>query len=202
MTHLAVVSADQDEDAAWPRPLQVLRLRASESVPLPADHLWIVASGLIVTCTSYQSGDVALLGLLGPSDPLGHPLTEVEPYGAIALTPVQLAAYRRSSVGQQAALAQHLLQAIARRQRQREALLAARGERRIEDRLRVLLQLLAQDFGETSDAGTRLQIRLTHQQLADLLGTTRVTVTQVLNSWLADGYLLRTQDRHHVVPAA
>jgi CRP-like cAMP-binding protein len=200
MTTLTVVPAEQPQ--LLPQPLTCLRVRTSEHIPLPENYLWMITSGLVVTCTSYLNGDMSLLGLLGPEDLLGRPLTGIDPYTAIALTPVYLSAYSWSDLEPYPALARPIWLGLVRRQRQAEALLAALGERRVEDRLWALLQLLAQDFGEVSDRGTRLRVRLTHQQLADLLCTTRVTVTRILGRWFAQGHLLRTQDRHFVVPAA
>ena len=45
---------------------------------------------------------------------------------------------------------------------------------------RGFLELLAKDSGEPCEAGLRLNLRLTHQEIASALSTTRVTVTRVL----------------------
>ena len=45
---------------------------------------------------------------------------------------------------------------------------------------RGFLELFAKDFGEPCEAGLRLNLRLTHQEIASALSTTRVTVTRVL----------------------
>ena len=42
---------------------------------------------------------------------------------------------------------------------------------------------LAKDFGEPCEAGLRLNLRLTHQEIASALSTTRVTVTRVLGQF-------------------
>mgnify|MGYP006156275333 CR=1 FL=1 len=71
-----------------------------------------------------------------------------------------------------------LLEAVSRRYRQSQALLALMGLRRVEERVRGFLELLALDYGQHCDEGLRLDLRLTHQEVASALGTTRVTVTR------------------------
>ncbi len=54
---------------------------------------------------------------------------------------------------------------MAARYRQAESLLALLGLRRVEERIRGFLELLAKDFGELCEAGLRLNLRLTHQEM-------------------------------------
>ena len=48
-------------------------------------------------------------------------------------------------------------------------------------RLTKLLVWLAQKFGTQVLQGVLINLRLTHQELADMIGSTRVTVTRLLN---------------------
>ncbi|WP_187329235.1 helix-turn-helix domain-containing protein [Halomicronema hongdechloris] len=50
----------------------------------------------------------------------------------------------------------------------------------IRQRLELFLQWLAQRFGRPIRQGQLIQLRLTHQNIADTIGTTRVTVTRLL----------------------
>ena len=43
------------------------------------------------------------------------------------------------------------------------------------------LEWLDKRFGEDVENGRLLNLRLTHQDIAETLGTTRVTVTRILN---------------------
>jgi len=52
-----------------------------------------------------------------------------------------------------------------------------------EGRLAELLRRLADLYGEEGPAGTRIKIRLTHEQIASMTGTSRVTVTRTLKRW-------------------
>jgi CRP-like cAMP-binding protein len=63
------------------------------------------------------------------------------------------------------------------------------GLRRVEERLRGFLEMLATEYGQPCAEGLRLNVRLTHQELASALGTTRVTVTRVLGALREEGWL-------------
>ena len=88
---------------------------------------------------------------------------------------------------------------LARRMRQTEALLAISGLKRVEDRLQQLLYLLQQELGESTKEGTRIKVRLTHQNLANAIATTRVTVTRLLGEFQRQGWLGFDSDRHIII---
>jgi CRP-like cAMP-binding protein len=73
---------------------------------------------------------------------------------------------------------------------QSEALLAVVGVHPVKDRLRALVLLLHQELGQVTPNGVRLSVKLTHQQLADMIGTTRVTVTRLLSELKREGLQL------------
>ena len=52
--------------------------------------------------------------------------------------------------------------------------------RHVEDRFNHLLLLVKKEFGQTVVQGSRLSVRLTHQNLADACSTTKVTITRLL----------------------
>lgn len=75
------------------------------------------------------------------------------------------------------------------RLKQTEALLTLSSTRPIAERLRQVLLLLAEEFGQPESRSIRLPFRLTHKQLASAIGTTRVTVTHLLNDLQDQGWL-------------
>jgi CRP/FNR family transcriptional regulator, cyclic AMP receptor protein len=54
-------------------------------------------------------------------------------------------------------------------------------------RIKMLLLTLSFDKGEKTSEGITLNIKLTHQNIADMVGLTRETVTRVLDKWRKDG---------------
>ena len=96
-------------------------------------------------------------------------------------------------------LANNFLGAVVLRHRQSEYLLSLLGLRRVEERVRGFLELLAQDYGQPCDQGLRLNLRLTHQEMASALSTTRVTVTRVIGLLRDEGWLQIDGQRHLVI---
>ncbi len=76
------------------------------------------------------------------------------------------------------------------------------SQRRVYDRLLQLLLMLKQEVGQVTPDGVRLEVRLTHQQLANLLGTTRVTITRLLGDLRQEGWLSIDRTRHFVIAEA
>ena len=169
-------------------------IESGQSIELRPDEIWIVARGIVQLGTLYDTGDESLLGLACSSTPFGLPLTSIRPYQATALTSVGLIRITLEEIQTSPALAHSLFPHLTRRLAQSEAMSAMAGYRRVEDRLKHLLVLLGQEIGQVTESGVRLSVRLTHQQLANAIGTTRVTITRLLNLLRQDGWL--TLDRH------
>lgn len=69
---------------------------------------------------------------------------------------------------------------------------------RVQDRLTRLLERLAREYGTPVSDGTKVDVRLTHSDLAALIGSTRETVTLQISGLTRDGYL-RTHEKHLVL---
>lgn len=174
--------------------------RSGQTIRMLPDEILIVCRGVVQLGTLYDTGDEALLGLVCSSMPFGLPLSAIRPYQATALTDVDLMRLRVAEVEQSPMLVQGIFRHLTRRLQQTEAILAMVGYRRVEERLRHLLVLLKQEVGQPTPQGTRLSVRLTHQQLANTIGTTRVTVTRLLSQLQAEGWLIVDSARHIVLP--
>jgi CRP/FNR family transcriptional regulator, cyclic AMP receptor protein len=62
-------------------------------------------------------------------------------------------------------------------------------------RIKMLLLILSEDYGEKTQSGTTLRIKLIHQNVADMTGLTRETVTRVLDKWKRNGEIRITKDK-------
>lgn len=62
-------------------------------------------------------------------------------------------------------------------------------------RVKTLLLMLAEEHGIRSEERVTLTIKLTHQDIADMTGLTRETVTRVLDKWLRDGDIIVEKNR-------
>ena len=177
----------------------LVHLSAGSSVPLLKNSIWFVVRGMVKLTALSVQGDELLLGLVGPSEPFGEPLTQVEAYGAFTLVDTDLLCLSSETLARDPRLAAGLLQAVVGRYRQSEALLALLGLRRIEDRVRGFLELLATSYGQPCEQGLRLNVKLTHQDIAAALSTTRVTVTRILGALRDEGWLHFDRQRHLVI---
>ena len=70
---------------------------------------------------------------------------------------------------------------------------------RVARRVWLLLTWLASKFGRTTPKGRVIDFSLTHQELADALGTTRITVTKILNQYEREGLIFRPKTRCIIV---
>ncbi len=135
------------------------------------------------------TGAKLLVGLCGQSMVFGRALSSADPYWATALTDADILPLAISEVEAAPALSAALYPQLVRRLQQAEAWLSISGKRLVADRLQCLLIQLAQDFGHVEPSGVRIKLRLTHHQLATIIGTTRVTVTRLLRDFGDEGWL-------------
>ncbi|MBF2046912.1 PAS domain-containing protein [Leptolyngbya sp. NK1-12] len=151
-----------------------------DSIPLHPQVLWQVERGLVKLHTFTEEGEEVLLGLLGASMVFGSGSVFLPAYQVTALTDVQLTQFSLAEVKAFPDLAQQLLPQLNCRIQQMEALLAVAGQRRVKHRLYLLLRFLRQEIGEPVPGGIRLNLRLTHGDLASACCTTRVTITRLI----------------------
>jgi CRP/FNR family cyclic AMP-dependent transcriptional regulator len=78
------------------------------------------------------------------------------------------------------------------------SLIAATTSQDIRARLASLLLNLAEQFGEEVPNGTRITLRLTNQEMANMIGTTRETVNRTLNRFW-DDQLVDMKTAHVIV---
>ncbi|MFZ9739805.1 MAG: Crp/Fnr family transcriptional regulator [Prochlorotrichaceae cyanobacterium] len=172
---------------------------AGQVIPLQDQEIFVVSRGVVILNTIYPTGEEGLLGFAGPGTPFGYPLSRVDPYQALALSAVDLMALPMAEIERSPALGQDLFRGLNRRLQQSEMMLALMGQRRVEDRLRQFLLLLKEDFSQPVAEGHRLTIRLTHQHLANALGSTRVTITRTIGQLRQEGWLQVDPSRHLIL---
>jgi CRP-like cAMP-binding protein len=166
---------------------------AGRSISLRQEEILVVCRGVVQLFTIQQDGSETLLGLAGPSMPVGLSLTTVDPYWATTLTDVDMLPLPLQEIEDSPILMAGIFRNLTLRLQQAEAWLALSGKRLVADRLRYFLIMLARDFGHVEPEGIRIPIRLTHHQLATAIGTTRVTVTRLLKEFKSEGWLFIDQ---------
>ena len=158
-------------------------------VPLLPDHIWIVVRGIVKLSCLNEQGDDVLLAIAGPNEPFGEPLTHLDLFEATTLDHCDLLGLSIQDVNTTPHLSNNLMKAMMHRTRQSEALIALLGLRGVENRVKSFLELMAEDYGQPCDQGLKLNLRLTHQEIANAVSTTRVTITKVLGQLKESGWL-------------
>jgi CRP-like cAMP-binding protein len=146
--------------------------RHREPILSSPDCLWRIEAGYVRTLTWDAAGTITALGVWGVGDIVGYGLSKIEPYQIECLTPVQV---------RKVSLPLDCFDTILSHMQQMEALLSISSTKQVSTRLIRVLEWLAQRFGKISQQGCVIDLPLTHQSLSELIGSTRVTVTRILN---------------------
>lgn len=153
-------------------------------LPLGANYLWKIESGVVRTLTWLEDGTTVTLGLWGVGDVVGRVLSLAEPFQIECLTPVEVTLLSLDKGHQ-------VNEAIIRHSQQIQELLQIVHCRSVDASLLKLLAWLAKKFGHGVETGQLIELRLTHQEISETLGTTRVTVTRLLNDFEKQGIIQR-----------
>jgi CRP-like cAMP-binding protein len=154
--------------------------RSGSRIPLQGDDIYIVARGIIRIQTLSTDGDESILGLVGPMMPVAKRFTLLQPYEVYALTPVDILHLRWEEVQESSELLNELNKATIHRLLYTEVMLSLLSQKQIIERLIRFISFLSKEFGKPTSQGIRLEFKLTHQQIATALNTTRVTVTRLM----------------------
>jgi CRP-like cAMP-binding protein len=155
--------------------------RRRELLPLENQDFLQIEVGAVRTFTLIDDGTPITLGFWGPGEVLSHNLAGVRPHIAECLTEVKILPLKSFEC-------QNYSQTLLTHLHDTQALLQMRTGR-IQSRLELLLDWLANKFGRHYGQGQLIQLRLTHQEIADTLGTSRVTVTRLLSQMEQAGRL-------------
>lgn len=134
--------------------------------------------------TWLEDGTTVVLGIWGAGDVVGKPFSSTDPYRLECITKVEATPLTVASLNESS---EALLVYI----RQFEALMQIRSYRRVDVMLLKFLSWLGKRFGQDVTAGRMIDLRLTHQDIAESIGATRVTVTRTLNQLEQQGMIQR-----------
>ncbi|MGF1471605.1 MAG: Crp/Fnr family transcriptional regulator [Rubrobacteraceae bacterium] len=152
------------------------------------DALYVVTSGVLKLFKPYAERKDATLRLLRPWDIFGHlafageskQLAHAEAVTECDVTKVPKVFIERA-VRRNPVVAFKLMTLLELRLVQYEELVKCLLPRETEVRLANLLPILSQKFGERNGEAVTIDLRLTHQDLAAMVASTRESVTKVLN---------------------
>src|ERR687897_812417 len=91
-----------------------------------------------------------------------------------------------------------LFSSFSERLRQSDEVIESLLHREVSTRLATLLINLGERFGESNSVGTLIDVRLTHQDLANMIASTREAVSKVMSELQRDG-VIESRNRRIVI---
>jgi len=143
------------------------------------------AEGKEKVLTILQEGDI--FGELSLFDEDPHPLTaEVMDDARLLIIPWN---EMEKMIIKRPTLAIKIIEALSKKTRLLTSQVRELVFQDAAGRLASLISRLAEDFGREIEAGTVIDLVLTHQEIANLIGSSRVTVTKLINKFIDEGML-------------
>lgn len=170
---------------------------------LPGDYMYIIREGRVKVTKLSEDGREKILAFFEPGHFVGDmALLDRAPRSASvkALTPVRVLALSRADftglIRKSPDLAIAVIRELSGRLRAVNDQASALSFQRVKDRTKGLLIRLAKD--EAADVEHVMTPALTHQQIADMIGTSRETVTRVIKDLKGMGWLGQDGKRYVV----
>ena len=171
----------------------------------PGSTFFFLVKGSVSVCRITPDGREMILAILKEGDFFGEMAmfdSSLRSASIKTLTDVEVGAIRHADflifLDRNPRIGRSLVIALSERLRAANALIAATNSQDIRARLAALLLNLADQFGEHVDNGTRISLRLTNQEMANMIATTRETVNRTLNHFW-DEKLLDMRSSHVVI---
>ena len=185
-------------------------LGAKDLIFAPGDpdaHLYFLLEGtvrLYKIYGEYKEATVALLKDRGVFGELSLDEGSRQDVFAEAVTDARVAVVRKSvlagAIQRRPEFATKLLFAFSERLRQSDEVIESLLDREVSARLATCLSHLGERFGETSGSGTVLNVRLTHQDLANMIVSTREAVSKVMSEFQREGLIEVHRRRIYITP--
>ncbi len=160
------------------------------------DLIYLVKAGRVKISAISTEGKEQILALLERGDVFGElapagtaPPTHVEAFDHTVVCTLHRALFE-DIVRRTPEVALRVISVLARRLRAAEHEIEDLALRDVPGRLAALLLRLAEEYGEPHGSGIRLSLRLTHQDLASMVGSTRETVTALISRFRDEGLLM------------
>lgn len=170
---------------------------------LPGDYMYIIREGRVKVTKLSEDGREKILAFFEPGHFVGDmALLDRAPRSASvkALTPVRVLALSRADftglIRKSPDLAISVIRELSGRLRAVNDQASALSFQRVKDRTKGLLVRLAKEAA--ADGEHLLTPALTHQQIADMIGTSRETVTRVVKDLKVTGWLGQEGKRYLV----
>src|SRR5215203_2722105 len=171
----------------------------------PDDQLYFLLSGTVRLYKlhgDYKEATTALLRDGGVFGKLNLVEGRWQDVFAEAVTEARVASIQKSSIERvikdDPGFALKLFSSLSERLRQSDEVIESLLHREVSTRLATLLMNLGERFGERDGVGTLIDVRLTHQDLANMIASTREAVSKVMSELQRDE-VIESRNRRIVI---
>ena len=163
--------------------------------------IWQVYRGVVQVSRVQQNGSEVISGWITANGIFGNVNSTANSTldRALALGDVYAKRYSMHDIIKNPELARQFIAQFSDRLIKSQRLLAIIAISRVEERLKQLLLMLSKEIGQPVADGTRLQVRFTHQHLAESIHTTRVTITRILGDFQNQDLIYVDNERHIII---
>jgi CRP/FNR family transcriptional regulator, global nitrogen regulator len=161
----------------------------------PAERVYFLQKGAVKLSRVYEQGEEITVALLRENSVFGvlSLITGQKAdrfYHAVAFTPVELLSVPieqvEKALKENPELSMWMLKGLSTRILQTEMMIETLAHRDMGSRLVSFLLILCRDFGVPESGGITIDLKLSHQAIAEAIGSTRVTVTRLLGDLRQD----------------
>lgn len=170
-----------------------------EKILISGGEVWQVYRGIMQLSKINSKKEETVVGWIGYDRIFGNLFNHQVSYRLLALSNIYARKFKIREIEKSPKIVRALISEFSYHSIQSQKLLAINALRRIEDRLWHLLLLLSEEIGDTQDNGIRLNVRFTHQNLAKIICTTRVTITRILGDFQSRNWIEFDDFRHIIL---
>ena len=171
----------------------------------PGQSFYLILSGSVAIVHMVPDGRETILSILKERDFFGEMSifeSALRAASVRTLTDVEVGIIDRADflalIDRSPRIGRLLVTALSDRLRAANKIIASATSQDIRSRLAALLINLGQNFGEPTPLGSRISLRLTNQEMANMIGTTRETVNRTLNRFW-DEHVIDMRTAHVVI---
>lgn len=177
--------------------LVVKRFRKNEIILQEEDtneYMYIILNGKVKVIQTTEDGKEILLAIHQSGDFFGEmslidgktsPATVIATENSTAAIISKKDFY--SLIETQKKVLDNLLLILCSRHRESWEKIQMLNYKNASHRIKILFLMLSDKYGEKTTEGVTLNIKLTHQEIAEMTGMTRETVTRVIDRWQREG---------------
>lgn len=175
----------------------------------PADSIYLVKAGKLKLVRVTGEGREAILDVVGPGEVLGETALfreEAQSCAAVALEETSLCCFGRPQfetlIQKNPSLALNMIGYLGRRLHESRQEMGDAAGASVRERVLRLMRRLAEKYGRTAPHATVIELEITQQELADMVGASRVMVGNVLKELNELGVVSRHGRRYLLKPDA